>query len=333
MIKDSYKNPRRSAVSCVAAAAAVLLMAVSLESCRHKELCYDHNHQVSVSVVFDWSAAPGADVSSMSLYLFPVRGGDPVRYDFSDVNGGVVSVSHGTYNAVCLNNDTQTLLLRGFSSIDSAEVYTRDASVLEGLGLMSSTSAGGPLPEGADHLSTVLAPDMLYTDVADNVLLSIDDSTSTLTMYPAAATSRVTVEVLNVENIEYISNISGALSGAAGSWFLGRRDYSLTSVNVPHDGVSTISAEFSAFVHRPGTGTGDPNLLTLYMILTDGSQIYTSFDVTDQVASAPDHHDIHIVIDGYKVEEPGDVGEGGFSPTIDDWIDEEIIDLPMGKKK
>ena len=80
----------------IVCAAFLLMMAELLSSCEHKDLCYDHPHRQNVEVMFDWSADPEANPATMSLYLYPEEGGDPIRYEFTDKNGGNISVAAGT---------------------------------------------------------------------------------------------------------------------------------------------------------------------------------------------------------------------------------------------
>lgn len=68
---------------CAFAIISVVMLAVML-SCEHKELYNGIPHVVNARVIFDWQKAPDANPASMSLYLFPVGGGEVVRYDFTD---------------------------------------------------------------------------------------------------------------------------------------------------------------------------------------------------------------------------------------------------------
>ena len=92
----------------LACMAFLILLIEFLTSCEHKDLCYDYPHRQNVEVTFDWSEAPDANPSTMSLYLYPENGGAPQRYEFTDRNGGCISVAAGTYDAICVNSDKET---------------------------------------------------------------------------------------------------------------------------------------------------------------------------------------------------------------------------------
>ena len=54
----------------LACMAFLILLIEFLTSCEHKDLCYDYPHRQNVEVTFDWSEAPDANPSTMSLYLY-----------------------------------------------------------------------------------------------------------------------------------------------------------------------------------------------------------------------------------------------------------------------
>ena len=98
-----YKELRKAIAGCLA----VMLLSL-LAACEHKDLCYDHSHTTQVEVVFDWTEAPDADPATMSLYLYPEDGSEPMRYEFTDRTGGTITVPIGVYDALCVNSDKET---------------------------------------------------------------------------------------------------------------------------------------------------------------------------------------------------------------------------------
>ena len=71
----------------------------------------------------------------------------------------------------------------------------------------------------------------------------------------------------------------------------------------------------------------NPHQLTIYAILADGSRFYKTFDVTDQVHGATDPCNVEIVIDGLELPKP--IEGGGFNPDVGDWMDGDVIEIPM----
>ena len=190
------------------AALAVLVAA----ACEHKELCYDHTHTVDVRVVFDWKNAPDAAPETMSLYLFPKAGGEPLRYEFTDRRGGTITVPMGAYDALGLNSDTERLYFRNMNRRETFEVYTREANLLAALGVRSDDA---PRAEGAQDERAVAQPDRLWCDCAEGIELKRGVAGQTVTLYPSRAVRSYTVEIRNAENLKYVKGLSGSLSGMA----------------------------------------------------------------------------------------------------------------------
>ena len=117
----------------IVCAAFLLMMAELLSSCEHKDLCYDHPHRQNVEVMFDWSADPDANPATMSLYLYPEEGGDPIRYEFTDKNGGNISVAAGTYRAICVNSDKETHRILGKERFETFQRRQRAETFAEAL--------------------------------------------------------------------------------------------------------------------------------------------------------------------------------------------------------
>lgn len=153
----------------------------------------------------------------------------------------------------------------------------------------------------------------------------------TVTLYPALSVCRYRVTITNVSNLKYISpdGVSGALTGMSGGMLVGRNELTSDPVTVPFgvvsDGTSTLTADFLVFGQ---TGPEDPvHKLVIYVIMSDGSRNYYTFDVTWQVDGAPDPRDVHIMLDGLPLPKPI-VNGGGFHPTVDEWQNVDV-DVPM----
>lgn len=67
--------------------------------------------------------------------------------------------------------------------------------------------------------------------------------------------------------------------------------------------------------------------MTIYAVLADESKWYYTYDVTDQIHSAPDQRNVHIVLDGLPLPKPI-VNGGGFQPSVDEWQSVDV-DIEM----
>lgn len=308
--------------------AAVVLAATT--SCRHKELCYDHTHTVDVQVVFDWTNAPDAAPASMSLYLFPLTGGNALRYDFTDREGGTIRVPVGRYDALCLNSDTENVTYRNTELRTTFEVTTPTSSLLSGLGSLGVRSEDAPRADGTQDERIALAPDRLWSDHAEHIELKQTTVTQTITLYPQVSVSTCTVEIRNARNLKYVSGISGSLSSLAGGLLAGKAEMTDERVTIPFeaavsDDKTVVTGGLLTFGHCPSVQ--NTHSLVIYAVLADESKWYYTYDVTDQIHTAPDQRNIHIVLDGLPLPKPI-VNGGGFQPTVDDWQQVEI-DIDM----
>jgi len=308
-----------------------LLCAGILTACKHRELYYEYEHIKSVRVEFDWSNAPEADPEGMRVIFYPVDGSGTraIIENLDGKNGGAVDIPEGIYNAVCFNNDTECIRWRGTGSLETLEAYTRDAAILETL--------QGPVdvPRGSDDEPIVLAPDRMWRDRQDGIVISkADESETVISFSPAVVTRHVTYEISGVTNSEAITNIRGSISGVSGSLFMGSNLLASDTSTVPFDGMvdetdeTTIIGDFYFF------GCCDERLrqeskhkFTIYCWSKAGN-VMKSFDVTDQLHDASDPYEVHLTIEG-DIEIPvASVGGDGFQPEVGDWNDKnEDLDL------
>lgn len=305
----------------------IALLGITLfSSCEHKGFCDPDPIVSRVNVVFDWSKAPGATATTMSLYLYPADGSEMLRYDFANSTGGIVKVPVGKYRALCVNNDTETVLLRGTDKYDTFEAYTRPSYLLEPLGILIDPASANPAGEAvvlhADRLwmGRDLLVEILPVEAGSRV-----PHDQQITLYPEAETSSYTVEIRNVENLQYASSVCFSLSGLSGSLTAdGRRspERSLTPFAANADiSAARITGGFHGF--GLSTSSNEVRTLTLYVIFSNGGKQYYTFDVSTLVNSASDPKNVHIIIDGLKLTKPMEEG-GGFAPQVDDWVGENI---------
>ena len=127
-----------------------------------------------------------------------------------------------------------------------------------------------------------------------------------------------------------MSGISGSLSSLAGGLFAGKSETTEELVTIPFE--VTVSADKSTlrgglltFGHCPSKQ--NRHRLIVYVILSDESKWYYTYDVTDQIHSAPDQRNVHIVLDGLPLPKPI-VNGGGFQPSVDEWQSVDV-DIEM----
>lgn len=309
-------------VAAAALKTCAVIMACILSSCERKEVHYPSSPTAEVQVRFDRSAAPGARVEGMCAWFFPEGGGKAIRYDFTDPAGGTVRIPWGNYRVVCMNNDSEVVQIRGEESYETFELYTRQSTLLEAVNSKGNPPGANPAGE-----PVVAAPDAIWGGNLENVRLERGDDEKalrTVVLPVLPKTSTVSLEVLNVENLKYISSVGASLSGLSGSFFLGSGAFSAVRSTVPFaaesDGKSKIKVGTQIFGLSANADT--KRTLTLYFIFSDGSKHHYRFDVSNQVNKAPDKRHIRIVIDKLTLPKPI-VNGGGFHPSVEEWDAEE----------
>ncbi len=170
-------------------------------SCNHKDLCFDHMHQIETDVVFDWQKAPDANPASMAVVMFDRNlQNDPIRYILSGRDGGTIDLPFGQYDAIALNADLNDwAYFRNQPDIESVEIYTHDAERLQAYQLMPEAV---PKVRGTEEERMAATPGMAWSTRSDSIILTADDTHKVITMYPEEIVCHYSVEILDVENLE-----------------------------------------------------------------------------------------------------------------------------------
>lgn len=319
---------KRHVVKSVVLWAAALMM-LSLSSCEHRELCYDHTHGLELRVDFDWSLAPDAAPRTMVVYLFPKDGGLPLRYEMADVRSSVIRVAAGSYDAVAFNGDTETLRERGLTYDDFA-VTTDEQEILAPMSRQTPLSDPPRADEAPDE-PVRTAPETLWSDCVENIVLLPARADQVVEFSPVESTVRYHITFENVRNLSRATSYSAALTSMCESYTPSRRSPSGRDVTVPLSLTAvddnTLEGMVTLFGHCPDSSHGNVNrhILTVYT----SDRHYFHFDVTGQIHSAENPHEIDITIDNLVLPEPPEEPESGMSPTVSDWIETIICDLDM----
>lgn len=298
------------------------LIAATVTSCRHKDLYMEEDMTSELQIVFDWSNAPEANPESMALYLYEEDGHSPMRFIFSNKTGGQIKAPFGLHHAICLNADnTDWARIRGNEGVESLEIYTMDA---EAIGSRADNANTIPRPEGTETERIAATPGMLWGSRSNNIPIVPHSGMQTITMYPLEAVCHYIVDVYDVENIDGVesSAVDATLSGMAEGYSHGQQSSTDNTVSMKFDlngnaAEKNLHGEFLTFGECPTTVA--KHFLTLYLVLTDGSKWYHSFDVTDQVAKAADPKHVHIIVRGLDLPEPPKDGNAELKTDVNDW--------------
>ena len=295
-------------------------------SCHHKDLYFDDVDLGDIRIVFDWRKAPEANPASMEVFLYDSSTSRETRFNFQDRVGGTVELEVGQYNGLGINSDiSEWANTRNIDNIETFEIYTSEASKLSAYSLDPNTV---PKARGAEDERIVSTPGMLWSGRQDSITIVDSQARKVITFFPQEDICHYTVDVTNVKNIEYIHGlkIDGTISGMAEGYLHGKHKPTDTSVTMPFDlSVNSddngLHSEFLTF--GESEETANDHILSLYIIMSDGSKRHYTFDVTSQVHNAPDPRHVHIVISGVELPKSVDTGDG-FVPEVNDWETEHV---------
>ncbi|WP_301385015.1 DUF5119 domain-containing protein [uncultured Duncaniella sp.] len=304
----------------------MLMVALFLSSCHHREIECPAGVAGQIEVRFMWDYAPDASPDGMTLYFFPLDAyGQIWRFDIAGRDGGPVALPLGRYRLLAYNNDLSRV---NFTNRDSFEDFTANAGVVS---------------EG-----TVSPPGMLYAGMVEMIDITMcgveyvkpdgsikDCNQGLVRCYPRRLSTVYTIEVRNVSGLEYLRSASVRLDGLAPALRMVSDEPLGEAVgeNVllsPDAAASMLSGVMTGFGSAPGASE---HQLTVTVTRTDGKSFAKSFDVTSQVLNSSDSKNVLIVVDGLKI--PDDVTppfareDVGIEVGVDGW-NEIIIDLTTG---
>ena len=238
--------------------------------------------------------------------------------------GRILSLSEGTHDLLCYNNDTEYIVFSDFSVAANATATTRTLSRASYKALHAEER-------------TVNQPDMLYGHFEDDHVAcrTLEPVQLAFEMRPLVYTYLVRYEFSS--GLKYVALARGALAGMAESVYL----------NDGHTGNDAATVMFDCTLQDYGAEAqvhsfGVPNYPGDHYTRQDGSEAHFAlnlevrlkngiiknfeFDVTDQVKDQP--RGGVITVDGIAIsDEEGTEGEGAFDVTVDDWGD--YIDIPL----
>ncbi|MCM1094349.1 MAG: DUF5119 domain-containing protein [Lachnospiraceae bacterium] len=282
----------------------------------------------TVSVSFDFpSSLPAPE--GMATLFYPMTGdSDYSRYDFRP-SGGTVEINPGSYLTAVFNNDTESILFRGFSSLSSLEAYTRQGNVTDGLDRLYS-GAMPPLGRVAD-LPVVIQPDMLMCEAPAAAIDIQPDTNTRIRFKPQQVVATYTITVNDISNLSSMRQGCLSLSGLCGNYLIGLSRKGDTVVTIPgslkRDTNSSMTGKMLTFGYAPASASC---LLRVYLWLRDGEKKVYEFDVTNQILNATDPLNVPITVGGITLPEIDDdypdSPDGSLGVNVDNW---ETIDIEL----
>lgn len=330
-----------------------VIITLMLASCEHKELCYHHDHRITLRLAFDWRDAPEAQPKGMVVWFYPTgdTGGEALRIDLAGTEGGEIKVPPGKYNVITYNNDTELVRIGGSDAFLTHHAFTREGSLLEpAQGSRDESSDDAmPRPGGTAEQRVAVSPDQLWgcnaleVEVTEQgvsyLCFPLEEKDNwyglppivtehVITLYPHDQICHYSYEVRNVKNLGAVEKMAAVLTGMSPELYFHDESLSPESVSIPLPAYkadeTTIRGEFLTFGHDADNEA--PHRFGLYVWLRNGTSLFygkdgDNLDVTSQVHAAPDPRRVHFIIDGLDIatDNSDDKSETGWNATFDDW--------------
>ena len=342
----------------------VLLLFVTA-SCNHDELCYHHPHDANVRIDVDWSKFVEEVPTGMSVMVYPQGegAGKAITQQTNTISHAIFSIPAGRYHSIVYNQSPSeygSISFRGMEQFETAEVYANptDSRWYVSRGDDDGRVVTDPEWLATDHVENmVVIPEMVEQTGQDNLtqLTSsrgrVENSFLIGEHTPLNIVYTVTVKV-HLEGVYNLRSARASLGGLAEGYWLGKgkptankvtqllEDWKVT-VNPDDPTKGTIEAKITCFGLPDGhRGTAEENELVLSLLLVDNkTKLDFPFYVGDKFEAYVDE-DIQLQLRlGLSLElvitqplpdvKPEGSSDGGFSAKVDDWGDEENVDVQL----
>lgn len=315
----------------------MLLPLIILSGCRHKDLCYPAANTLVVN--FDWTEEPEVIPKNITTFFYPIdtegcsrdtercSAREPIRWDFSNREGGEVRLTPGRYRVLAFNNDSEVLRYREEQRYETIESFTGATLTLNGM------LSGVRYPRGDADEPHQLPPDPFYAGRVDYLRVEPAGSNTSLQQVVLIMKREyidIDVEIAHIGNLSQAVGITASLTGLAGGYFIGLDKLAKRSVSVPIE-MKWAKEGDAAYGSSTAYGIQDEmeHTLTLYVVMQDGKGYIYTFDVTKQVIDQEGKKVIRVVIDEeIKLPEAEPQSGGGWHVEVDEWTN-VYLDIKM----
>lgn len=336
----------------------IIVLLLLLTSCEHKELCYHHPHTAKVRIDVDWSQFEKEIPTGMTVMIYPINDGHYLRHLTNTTTHAVVDLEAGFYNTIVYNqSETEfgTVEFTGMDKFSTAEVHTIDATSrwyacrAEGERLVQQ-------PEwiGTDYCTEAeVTPSMVET-AREEYMADLSKANTPMQFVIASHTPQNIIHTISVKvHLKGIYNLRSArasLTGLAGGYSFSKNKPTANNVTQlletwtmtqnPDDPTQGyITARITSMgLPYDHASKAEENEFTLSVLLVDNETIVDiPFKVGDKFQKIYDESgrytlDLYIELwaeDPLPDVKPADGGDGGFNATVDDWGDEQNVDIEM----
>ena len=340
----------------------ILIAVVLFASCEHKELCYKHPHTAKVRIDVDWSKFDKYETpTGMTLMLYPQYSGENiVTHLTNNISHAMVNLAADSYQVLVFNQSSSefgSILFRGLEKQETAEVVTNEVKS-RWYTVRSKLEKVVANPEwlGVANYNNAEVTQAMIDAEAKNVLsngLKIDEPLiASLKPQNIVYTVKIKVHIKSIYNLR---SVRASLNGMAEGYRLismqpleNKVTHLIEEWTLKPDetdpSAGIIETTFSCFGFPEGyQTTAEENLFALSLLLVDNKTIMNySFHVGDKFTKNGNidnlegknefqlelHLDIDSSITLPDVKPEGGTS-GGFDAEVEDWGDEEEIEIEI----
>lgn len=330
---------------------AALIAAAGLMSCTHKELCSSHHHTARVRICTDWSSFTVEQPTGMSVNVYGEDGSVARKLLSNTLTHVDAELVPGKYNALVFNQSPSEFGSVTFENMDSWS----EAAVMAGQtkSLWYKSGENEPVifePEwvGTDRYEGMeVSREMLEASDGLRRTKAADFPASNVvaSLVPKNIIYTITI-MIRVHGIHNLKAARASLDGLAAGFMLGQgRQSAGTGTQLLEEWTLTrdssdptigwIKAVISSFGLPYGhKGEAGENTLSLSLLLVDNRTkldfVFPCGDSFVRNGNTEMELSIEKELDRTLPDvKPEGGSSGGFDARVDDWGDEEIIDIPV----
>lgn len=341
----------------------IVMVTLLFTSCEHKELCYKHPHTTKVRIDVDWSKFNKYEVpTGMTMILYPQYSGElAISHLTNTTTHAIVNLPADRYHVLVFNQSSSefgSISFRGMDKQETAEVVTNEhKSRWYSVRNEYEKVATDPEWLGVGNFANAeVTQEMIDAEVeasmmnGNGVTRSGERSIASITPVNIVHTVKVKVHINGIQNLR---SARASLNGMAEGYRLvamqptaSKATYLMENWKMTRDDADPtkgfIEASFTCFGLPDGhQTTADENLLLLSLLLVDNKTTMNySFSVGDKfIKNTIDGNleqeaevylelqlDINAIITLPDVQPEGGTS-GGFDAEVEDWGEEEEIDI------
>ena len=341
----------------------IIVLFVVLSSCEHKNLCFHHPHTAQVRIDVDWSHFDNETPTGMTVMVYPADGGQYIRHLTNTTTHALLDLEAGLYNTIVFNqSDAEfgTMEFRDMDQFATAEVHTVPTeSRWYTRADENEKLVAQPEWLATDYRTNVEVTPKMVEIAGEEYMATLSKSNKNqvkarthfviATHTPQNIIHTITVK-LHLKNIYNLRSARASLRGLASGYSFSLNantegtvtqllEYWSMTVDPDDPTLGYITAQITSMGLPYGhTAQPEDNEFNISILLVDNETIVDiPFSVGDKFQKVYDdagNYNLELFVELWAEDPLPDVKptgdeEGGFDAIVDEWGEEENIDIAM----